>query len=94
LKQYYLWTYGRPFAAAAPFAIACWAIERFLAPASLVVFFAVIAVASIAYVIPCWLLALTAAERDRMVDIVRRRIPRNTEPLVTPKPIASIQGPE
>lgn len=93
LKEYYVWTYLRPLAASIPFVVACWSIERFVRPASLGVFFVSVAAALIAYAAPGWLLALTAAERAHVVEMVRRRLPSTAPVIVTAKPIGT-QAPE
>jgi O-antigen/teichoic acid export membrane protein len=89
LGEYYMWTYLRPLGASVPFIATCWSIERYVRPAHLGTFFVAVAVAMIAYVVPIWFVALTAAERGRVVEIVRRRLPSPAPTIVAPKPIVS-----
>jgi O-antigen/teichoic acid export membrane protein len=63
LREYYVSTYGRPFLAAVPYALACYYINTFVQPASLLSFFALVAGALVIYVVPCWFVALSAADR-------------------------------
>jgi O-antigen/teichoic acid export membrane protein len=89
LREYYMWTYVRPLAASIPFVVTCWTIDRFVSPADLAAFFASVALALITYAAPAWFVALTAPERNRVVEIVRRRLPSASPPIVTAKPIAT-----
>ena len=76
LRDYYLTTYVRPFAAALPFLATCWWIDQVLRPATFVSFFAAGAASLVAYVVPCWLLVFSADERATLVDALARRLPR------------------
>jgi O-antigen/teichoic acid export membrane protein len=74
LREYYASTYGRPFLASIPFGIACLFVERVVRPADLVSFFAFVIVSLLAYVVPCWFLALAPRERRHLSGAVRRRL--------------------
>ncbi len=63
LRDYYVSTYLRPFLATVPFAASCYVVDRFVSPSSLRSFVAVTTLALVAYVVPCWYVALTATER-------------------------------
>ncbi len=74
LRDYYVATYVRPLLAALPFAAACWVIRYVVAPTDFIMFFASVALALVAYVIPVWFVALSPAERDRLIHAVRLRV--------------------
>jgi O-antigen/teichoic acid export membrane protein len=74
LGRYYLWTYVRPFAAAIPFWFACLFIARVVQPPNIVSFMACVAAGLPLYIVPCWFLAFTSAERDHFRGAMRRRL--------------------
>lgn len=76
LRDYYLSTYVRPFAAALPFLATCWWIEHVLRPANFMSFFAAGGASLVAYVVPCWLVVFSADERAALADALSRRLPR------------------
>ena len=71
---YYRNTYLRTFAAAAPFALACYYVASVVRPDTYVTFFASVAFALGCYAIPCWFVGLTRAERGFLSASVRRRL--------------------
>ena len=82
LRDYYSSTYVKPLLASTPYWLVCLAIERYLAPSSLVTFIAA-GVASLPfYLVPCWFLALSAAERQAVLGRIRRT--RTPMPAVQP----------
>jgi O-antigen/teichoic acid export membrane protein len=93
LRAYYTWTYLRPLAASVPFVLACWAIERVIQPQTLLVFVVTGTASLVLYVIPCWLLALTAAERSRVLGVVQR-LWGPTPAIASPPVVASPRTPE
>lgn len=76
LRQYYVSTYVRPWVASVPFWFVCLLIDRVLQPADFLSFMGSIMVGLVAYAVPCWFLALSPAERDRVREAVRRLQPR------------------
>jgi O-antigen/teichoic acid export membrane protein len=76
LRDYYADVYLKPLAASVPFALTCWAIEHVIVPGTLVSFFAWGTASLAMYVIPCWLIALSASERTHVLEGLARRIPR------------------
>ena len=76
LRDYYADVYLKPLAAAAPFAVTCWAIAHVIVPGTLVSFFAWGAASLATYAIPCWLIALSASERAHIREALARRMPR------------------
>jgi O-antigen/teichoic acid export membrane protein len=78
-RAYYLSTYGRPFLAAVPFALACTFIALELQPTTFVAFFVSIAAALPLYFIPIWLLALTPDERAAAREYLSHKLARRTQ---------------
>lgn len=76
LRDYYVAVYVRPLAASVPFWIACWLVERVVRPGDLLSFLAWGVLSLVAYVVPCWLVALTGAERAHVSEAILRRVPR------------------
>ncbi|HWR96919.1 MAG TPA: oligosaccharide flippase family protein [Candidatus Methanoperedens sp.] len=74
LRDYYISAYLRPLLASGLFVLACLAIERFAAPQSLPAFGALVATALVVYVVPCWMIALTGAERGAILARARAQL--------------------
>jgi O-antigen/teichoic acid export membrane protein len=70
LRAYYLNVYGRTLSAAVPFFIATWIIRTVVQPPNFTSFFAWGTVSMIAYVVPVWLLTLSADERAQLLRAV------------------------
>lgn len=85
LRDYYVSTYVRPLVAGIPFALACLGVEA-LAPASLVTFAALGALALPVYALSVWLVALTPAERAAASARVRRLLPAGRRPAPSSEP--------
>ena len=69
------WTHVcRPFIAALPFTAACWLIADEIRPVTFLVFFASVAAALPIYVVPCWFIVLSRAERDTLTVRLRQRV--------------------
>ncbi len=76
LWDYYRSVYVRPLAASAPFWISGWLIAAVVRPNNLLLFFVWGTVSLVAYLVPCWLVALTPVERAHVVGAIRHRFPR------------------
>jgi O-antigen/teichoic acid export membrane protein len=75
LSSYYVSTYGRPLLGAIPFGLACYWINAYIVPASLVTFFASVGAAMPLYLIGVWFVALTIGEREGLAVRVGRVVP-------------------
>src|SRR4029453_10075928 len=73
LKDYYVSTYLRPLLASLPFWLAFSAIDRVVAPTTLVTFLGKVGAGLIAYLVPCWFGALSDDERQMIASRVGRR---------------------
>lgn len=93
LTTYYTWTYLRPLVASVPLMIGCVAIERGLQPQSLMAFFGAVAACAVLYAVPCWLVALTAAERLRVGGVLKAVL-RPTGAAIPAAPAVGSRGPE
>jgi O-antigen/teichoic acid export membrane protein len=75
LREYFVWTYVRPLVASVPFWLACFGVERVLAPTTIATFMGYGALTLLAYLPACWLIALSADERIDIGRALRRRVP-------------------
>jgi O-antigen/teichoic acid export membrane protein len=73
LKDYYVSTYLRPLLASIPFWVVCYAIDRVVAPTTLVTFLGSVGAGLIAYLVPCWFGALSGDERQMIASRVGKR---------------------
>jgi O-antigen/teichoic acid export membrane protein len=95
LRTYYLSTYARPILASVPFWGACWFVGHVVQPASILSFLGVGVLALPAYVIPCWFVALSQAQRQYLIAAIRRRAGRAAAQAATePASSASRAGTE
>ena len=74
LRDYYVSTYLRPLLAGVPFALACLGVEA-LAPASLLTFAALGALALPVYAVSVWIIALRPSQRAEAGVRLRRFLP-------------------
>ena len=79
LKDYYLSTYLRPLLASIPFWVVCYAIDKVVAPTTLVMFLGTVGAGLIAYVVPCWFAALSEHERQMIGSRFSRRWSRASQ---------------
>lgn len=86
LGHYYRTIYLRPLLASLPFVGACWLVVHGLDPRNLVTFFAGGLLSLVAYVVPCWAVALSPSERTRIQSAVQRRAGRLSGRLAPARP--------
>jgi O-antigen/teichoic acid export membrane protein len=71
LGEYYRVVYGRTLLAAIPFALVCWLIRTVVQPPDLPSFFLWGMAGLVTYLVPVWLITLTADERTHLLRVAR-----------------------